>query len=193
MGQARCGGCGIRSEALCSSCRDKVAGAISRPPPAPVSRLLVPWRYDGPVRGLVLDLKLRGARSAAGPLVEAMAALVHEQGLLGSALTWVPARPADIRRRGYDHATVLAQGLSTALGLPAVPLLRKTGRVVDQAGLGAAQRRKNLAGAFSSASTTASVVLVDDVITTGATVAACAKALRGAGAERVEAVVASAA
>ena len=175
---------------LCSSCRDKVARAIGRPPPPPVSRLLVPWRYEGPVRGLVLDLKLRGTRAAALPLVEAMAAQVHRHGLLGSLITWVPARPADVRERGYDHAALLAQGLAAALGLPARPLLRRIGTALDQAGLGVEERRRNLERVFSAVPHEGGVVLVDDVVTTGATLAACGSALRRAGSPSVEAVVA---
>lgn len=192
-GPPLCGGCRVRSEPLCPACRDDVARAITPPLPPGVARLLVPWRYDGPVRGLVLDLKLRGFRAAAVPLVDAMASLVYENGLRGSVLTWVPARRADIRRRGYDHAAVLAQGLGRTLGLEARPLLRRTGSAQDQAGLTAAQRRGNLERVFTAEKTMDSVVLVDDVITTGATLGACAKALLTAGAQGVEAVVASAA
>ena len=158
-----------------------------------MARLLVPWRYDGPVRGLVLDLKLRGERAAAGPLVDAMTALVHERGLLATVLTWVPARPPDVRRRGYDHAEVLARALGTRLGLRALPLLERTGAARDQAGLSAAQRRHNLEKVFVAHEVTEPVALVDDVVTTGATLAACAKALVKAGASSVEAIVASAA
>ena len=158
-----------------------------------MSRLLVPWRYDGPVRGLVLDLKLRGFRAAAKPLVDAMASIVHRQGLSGAVITWVPARPGDVRRRGYDHAALLAEGLGARLGLPTRPLIERTGDALDQAGLGAKERRANLERVFTASATDQPVVLVDDVITTGATLGACGRALKRAGAFAIEAVVASSA
>ena len=151
---------------------------------------MVPWRYDGPVKGLVLDLKLRGLRAAAGPLIDVMAKAVWSRGLAGTALTWVPARAADVRRRGFDHAAVLAEGLADLLGLPTVPMLQRAGPAPDQVGLSAQDRRRNLERAFIARPTAGHVILVDDVITTGATLSACSKALIAAGAARVEAVVA---
>ncbi len=191
VGRPLCAGCRVRSEPLCASCRDDVARALDRSPPPAISRLLIAWRYDGPVRALVLDLKLRGWRAAADPLIGAMARRVHANGLAGSAITWVPARAADIRRRGYDHAAVLAEGLASELGLPAVRLLQRVGAAFDQAGLGAEERRRNLEKVFEARRTPKSVVLVDDVITTGATLAACGRALKRGGARSVETVVAT--
>ncbi|HYN36844.1 MAG TPA: phosphoribosyltransferase family protein [Actinomycetota bacterium] len=130
-------------------------------------------------------------RSAAIPLVDAMATAVWRSGLAGSVLTWVPGRPAEERRRGFDHAHLLAQGLGRRLGLPVVPLLERTGSDRDQVGLSAEERRQNLVGAFRARSESlASVVLVDDVLTTGATASSCARALQAAGASSVEVVVA---
>lgn len=190
VGRPICSGCRVPSAPLCSDCRTKVARALDRPPPRPIRRLIVPWRYDGPVKGLVLDLKLRGWRTAAGPLVGAMADAVWSRGLAGSLLTWVPARSADVRRRGFDHAAVLAEGLGDLLGLPVVGLLERAGAAEDQAGLSARERRRNLERAFIARPSAGHVILVDDVITTGATLSACAQALEASGASSVEAVVA---
>ncbi len=175
---------------MCWACRNKVIPAPERAAPRSVERLLVPWSYANPVRGLVLDLKLRGLPAAALPLCEAMASDVWGRGLAGSVLTWVPGRSTENRRRGYDHAEVLARGVARLLGLPVRPLLRRVGPALDQTGLGAEERRKNLERVFSSRSASEAVVLVDDVITTGATLTACARALRAAGAHSVEALVA---
>ena len=161
-----------------------------RDPPPPLTRLLVPWQYAGPVRGLILDLKLKAVRAAAEPLVDAMAAEVWRRGLAGVVLTWVPARPPDNYRRGFDHAALLAQGLAKRLGLPAAPLLERRDAALDQAGLGAEDRRRNLEHAFGGRGASGPVVLVDDVVTTGATLSACGRALLGAGATAVEGVVA---
>lgn len=153
------------------------------------------WPYEGPARSLVLNLKVRAVRSAAIPLVDAMAAAVWRSGLTGSVLTWVSGRPAEERRRGFDHAHLLAQGLGRRLGLPVVLLLERTGSDRDQVGLSASERRKNLVGAFRARpgvpdGILGPVVLVDDVLTTGATASSCARALLAAGASSVEVVVA---
>lgn len=191
VGAVRCSGCRTEPGPLCETCRKKVYPALGREAPSGVARLLVPWSYGGPVRSLVLDLKLRGHPPAAGPLVDAMASEVSRRGLLGNLLTWVPARSSDNRRRGHDHAEVLARALAGRLGLRAEPLLERRGTAEDQAGLNKEERRRNLEHAFAPGGPcTQPVVLIDDVITTGATLAACARALRKAGVPRVEAVVA---
>jgi predicted amidophosphoribosyltransferase len=105
---------------------------------------------------------------------------------MASALTWVPGRRRDIRRRGFDHARELALRLAKELGLEALPLLGRRLDRPDQAGLSAEDRRSNLLGSFLSRPSPARVALVDDLITTGATATACALALKGAGAARIE-------
>jgi predicted amidophosphoribosyltransferase len=147
------------------------------------------WAYEGVARELVLALKLRADRAAAEPLVEAMCRATRRWGLAGSAVTWVPGRERDTRERGFDHAEVLARGVARRLGLGAGRLLARTGSRPDQTGLSAAARRSNLVGAFVARTGPPAVVLVDDVVTTGATASACALALRAAGAEHVEVLV----
>lgn len=152
------------------------------------------WRHEGAVRGLVLGLKLGGRRRYAGTLVCGMADLVAEVGTEASVVTWPPCSRADRRRRGYDHAEVLARGLAGRLGLPAGPLLTRVAGAHDQAALTGAERRTNLSGVFAAARpVSGSVLLVDDVVTTGATLQACASSLRSAGAGPVEAFAASSA
>jgi predicted amidophosphoribosyltransferase len=120
-----------------------------------------------------------------------MAAAVAAQGLAGDVLTWVPARAADVTARGFDHAHELARALEVRLGLPALPLLCRTGPArPDQAGLTARDRARNLRGAFAARRPPPHVVVVDDLVTTGATLRACAGTLRRAGALSIEAVVA---
>ncbi len=186
----RCAGCSTLGAALCRECRV----GIARPPEGlsfpPLRRVLVPWSYVGAARSLVLDLKLRGRRVAAEPLVEAMLAEVARTGLAGETITWVPGRRTDIRRRGFDHARVLAEGVAESLGLPPAALLTSSPRRTDQTGLAAAARRANLRDAFRCEVASGGIVLVDDVVTTGATVRACAEALLHAGAAFVEVVAA---
>lgn len=156
-----------------------------------VTRVLTPCDYSGAARSLVLGLKLRGRRSAAGPLAQAMSEEALARGLEGSVITWVPGHRADTRVRGYDHAEVLAREVGARLGLPVLRLLHRTGpRRADQTVLGKKDRWANLEGAFVARRPAATVVVVDDLVTTGATAGACSSALRNAGAHTIEVLAA---
>jgi predicted amidophosphoribosyltransferase len=155
-----------------------------------VDHLVAALPYEAGARSLVLDLKLRGDRSAAEPLAQALTRAVAIEGLAAEVLTWVPGKPRENRLRGFDHAGVLASAVGARLGLPVVPLLLRRGAPRDQASLGAAERWANLRDAFAANACPARVALVDDLVTTGATAAACAAALRIAGAQRVEVLAA---
>jgi predicted amidophosphoribosyltransferase len=155
-----------------------------------VERVVAALDYRDPARALVLALKLRARRAAAEPLVDELARAVARTGLAGEVVTWVPGRTRDVRKRGFDHAEVIARGLAARLGLPVVSLLARSRPRPDQSGLTAAQRWTNLEDAFRARPCSAPTVLVDDLITTGATAGACARALIAAGAPRVELVAA---
>jgi predicted amidophosphoribosyltransferase len=146
-----------------------------------------PVLYEGPARALVGGLKFRGARGLAGDLAAAIAAGAPS-GLLRGALVPVPLAPGRRRRRGYNQAEALARALSERTGLLVCAVLERRGDRGRQLGRG---RRARLARApaFRARSLAPPcAVLVDDVITTGATLAACARALRAAGASEVAAV-----
>lgn len=117
-----------------------------------------------------------------------MSARARRDGLVGTAVTWVPGRRRDIRRRGFDHAEVLARGVAEVLGLPVAGVLRRVDSRPDQTTLTAAERRRSPVGAFEARSCAQGVVLIDDLVTTGATASSCAAALRRAGAPSVEVV-----
>jgi predicted amidophosphoribosyltransferase len=159
--------------------------------PKGVRAVAAPWAYEGPARALILTLKVRGLQAAAAPVLEGMIAASRRVGFTGSAVTWVPGHRADIRRRGFDHAEILARGVARQLGLRALPLLQRRRETVDQTSLSARGRALNVRGAFEAARRPSEVViLVDDLITTGATAGACAQVLRAAGARAVEVLVA---
>jgi ComF family protein len=142
-----------------------------------------PFLFAGPARAAVLKLKFSGWRAVAGALVAAMAEV--ELPPL-DVVTWVPLARRREAERGYDQARALARPLARRIGTPAVPLLRRTRTTTPQAKRGARERRAALEGAFRSIRHAPErVLLVDDVLTTGATAASCAVALRAAGAREV--------
>lgn len=182
----RCFGCRARGPALCPGCRARLAAPREVATATGVDRVTCAWAYEGPARDLVLALKLRAQRDAAVPLAAAAVAAVRRAGTEASLVTWVPARARDRRVRGFDHAELLARHVADSLGLPAVGLLARADARPDQAGLSAAERRTNLRGAFVARPSRGAVLLVDDLVTTGATGSACALALKGAGARWVD-------
>jgi predicted amidophosphoribosyltransferase len=151
--------------------------------------------YAGPVPALVAGLKERGALVVARLMAAQLAALAppgHWEGE-GAALVPVPADPLRRRRRGVDHAARLAAELAPRCGLPVARVLgRRVSRAGRQAGVGRAARLADgrlpvtVRGRPSAVPPVA--VLIDDVHTTGATLHACAQALRAAGAREVRTV-----
>lgn len=168
-----------------------MARAGSPPPIEGADRALAAFAYEGAARSLVLGLKVGRQRSRARPLATGLAETVWREGLLADVLTWVPGRAWDVVDRGFDHAHLLAAGLSRKTGLRAVRLLRRTDARPDQHSLSRDARLANSAGAFSASGCEGlRVAVVDDLVTTGATAGACCSALRAAGAASVEVVAA---
>lgn len=143
--------------------------------------------YAGPVPALVLALKDRGALPVARLMAAQLAAAAPPETWAGT-LVPVPPDPWRRRRRGVDHTGAIAAALGARLGVPVTPLLRR-GRGAPQAGRSRAARLQADVGARTRAGPVPRVaVLVDDVHTTGATLHACAQALRTAGCGEVRVV-----
>ena len=158
-------------------------------PPYPLTGLWAVFAYTGAGRELLARLKYRNQRSCVRWLASAMA-LALPSGLVVDAVTWAPTSSRRRRKRGFDQAELLARALSRETGVPVVNLLKR----VDEAG----QTGRNRSQRFRAPIFVArrppprAVLVVDDVITTGATLQSAAQSLLGAGAVGVDAVVAGA-
>ena len=190
-----CAGCADRLVALrppgCRRCGRPLERDVDRCrdcPPEPVSWSRSAFLYAGPARSALIHLKFSGWRSAARRLGPAFAQVVAEAPIRSVAptVTWVPLGRRRKRTRGFDQAEALARALGHETGWPVERLLARTTETGPQARRSARERRSALQGAFVSvARPPPFVLLVDDVLTTGATTAACASILLGAGARRV--------
>lgn len=177
--RSACPGCGRPAGPLACACR-------LGPGPVP-ARACAALLYHPPVDHLLRRFKFHGDL-AAGALLAALMAHALAPADRPQALVPVPLHRARLRQRGYDQALELARPLSASLGLPLqARLLRRVRATAPQSELGAAERQRNVRGAFAAGPTPLRhVALVDDVMTTGATLQAAARALHLAGVARVD-------
>ena len=156
-----------------------------------------PLWYEGKVREGLLRFKFQGARAAAGPLGELVARCAAER-FSGAfdVVTWVPVSRRRLRSRGYDQARLLAESACRLWEVRPEQLLQKITDNPAQSGLTEeAARRANVLGVYEAAEPERiqgyRILLVDDICTTGATLAECARTLRDAGAADVMCVCAA--
>ena len=166
--------------AVCSWCRAEA--------PA-YERIRAPYRYTGPVRDMVHDLKYSNIRALAPTLGGLLANYLESQRFAADVLAPVPLHPKRERSRGYNQSHLLAREVSRRIQVPMADdrLLRTVDTPPQVSMSGREERRKNIDGAFecTQAVTGLRVLLIDDVVTTGSTMSACASVLKEAGATSV--------
>lgn len=198
----RCAACGSGAWPFCRTCRDRLTpleppwcescglptarevDSCPECPPPVIDRSRAALLFDGPARSAVHRLKFSGWRGVAEALGAASVTVWAEP---IDVVTWVPLSRRRLGERGFDQARALATVAARRLDRPIERLLDRRGDTSPQARRGGADRRVALAGAFRAHVRTirGRVLLVDDVLTTGATAAACAAELRRAGASWV--------
>lgn len=166
---------------LCPVCASELSHLRLRGQAGPVRSV---WAYRGCARQLVIGLKQECVKNCAAVLADEMANAVREMQLPAeTVMTWVTMPESRKRIRGIDHGRTLCEAVAERAGLPARRLLERRHRVHTQRGLSAEQRQRNLTGSLACRERiTVPVLLIDDVLTTGATTRICSEALRNAGA-----------
>ena len=175
---------------LCGECRRETAQFAQRGTMQDLDGWTALWYYDGPVRDSLLRYKFNGKRHYASGYGRLLAMQVSRILPTLDLITWVSVSPKRKRERGYDQSELLAQVLSRELNLPAGPTLRKVRNNPAQSGISdPGLRRKNVENVYQALEngnlTGKRVLLVDDIVTTGATSRECAKVLRRAGAKEI--------
>lgn len=178
---------------LCGKCRIDA-------PDCPISKTKYPfldewtalWYYEDDVRRSLLRYKFYGKRNLAASYARLLGMkLLTEDRAEFDILTWIPISQKRLKKRGFDQVQLLAEKLGSELGVTPVATLRKVRHNKQQSGItGLAQRKANVLGAYEAVDPAAvagkRVLLLDDILTTGATAGECARVLLTAGAKEVK-------
>ncbi len=188
---ARCGSCGRPGPSPCRTCHAALRPAAPEADPPGLAGLVTLLRYEGPARPLVARLKYRNHRQALAWLAAGLARLVLALGLAVDLVTWAPTTAAHRRARGFDHGELLARRVAAELGVPCRAVLRRLPGP-PQTGRAAGERRADgpRFALLARPPPGCRILVVDDVVTTGATLRAALDAVRAGGGRALPAAVA---
>ncbi len=205
----RCVGCGREGDYICRVCRQSLlpiaspvcprcgrsqAGGVLCPDcnywQAAIDGIRSPFIFDGVIRRAIHELKYRNLRAIAVPLAKLLHDYLTTNPVPGEVLVPVPLHQRRWRERGYNQSSLLSQELGNLTGLPMVGdcLVRQQYALPQARTSNVGERQRNVAGAFTCRDWSLrgkQVLLIDDVSTSGATLNACAGALKSAGAASV--------
>jgi ComF family protein len=180
----RCAGCHARGAVLCRTCRFAL---VARPAPIAPAGIVVASAYSGRVRDVLLGLKYRNRRlvtaHVSGLLARRLAATPGVDAV--DVVTWAPTSGPRRHRRGFDQAELIARAVAAQLGIPCRRLLEREGNLPAQTGSTRQQRLRGPRFRVHPRAAGRRVLVVDDVVTTGATLASAANFLHRAGAADV--------
>ena len=192
----RCVVCRAPGTWLCATCQGQISFVspfdqhLSRNGPinSSVDGFYAVAYHEEVLREVIHAFKYSGVRVLATPLAELLAAFWRDYALAADALVPVPLHARRLRERGYNQSVLLANALGQAVDVPVrAHALQRVRHTLPQVGLGLQARQENVADAFACVEPMpgAYLVLIDDVCTTGATLSACALALKEQGARYV--------
>jgi ComF family protein len=182
-----CLGCGWEGALLCQECEGLFPPPLENTVVTGIEAVRAATIYEGIAKDLVWKLKFGGAREAADIMAGVMVPLTPQDP--EAIIVPVPTAARRVRQRGFDQAKLLAKLLSRRSGMRYVDCLRRHGQT-HQVGASREQRLRQLAEAFSlKKKPQESIILVDDVLTTGATLETAGAVVRAGGATHVEAAV----
>ncbi len=182
---------------LCQKCRAEAAWWAPNSLAYPyLESLSAVWYYEDTVRGSILRYKFSGYRHYAEGYARALAHALKDVDF--DAITWIPISRKRLKKRGFDQVQLLAEHLGRELGIEPIALLEKTFDNPPQSHItGRAERRANVLGVYKAIAPgrvkERKILLLDDIITTGATAGECARVLLTAGAKEVHCAVIAAA
>ena len=193
---SRCVLCGREGDLICESCSRSFPQRLDPdaiPKLSGIRAARAAWPYEGSVREIVRRYKYNGLRSLAPVLASEMAHVLREWDPAIDLIVHVPVHPARLRERGFDQSDLLARELLPVAQLASAPaLVRLRETAVQARAMNAAQRSENVRGAFHVPDPAqirrANILLIDDVLTTGATLIEAGRALRRGGARTVYAL-----
>ncbi len=188
----RCAGCGRVDTVWCARCQAEFEAApllehcVEHPP---LSAVTATASHTGKIQQMIWSLKYENASHLAVPLANRLAARLAQLDWTFDMLIPVPLHSIRLLERGYNQSQLLAEHLAELVGQPCIPdALRRQRQTQSQVGLNALERQLNMQEAFTAETaliTGKNILIIDDVFTTGATLAACAEAALDSGAVEV--------